>query len=362
MSKPFPQITMSRGMTSRSIITRAAPVALILGLAACQPGQQLQMPQLQLPQITDPAPVRPAQARTPDSRGVVSYPERDVMVARSGDSIRSMAARVGMSEAEVAQYNALPMNYSPRVGEIIALPRRAPSLQPVTAPPSNLPAPAPEQSMEDQAQDAINDSPTAPVRHTVQPGDTVYSLSRRYNVSAASISSANNLGSDMAIRVGQNLTIPGANSRPGDGTAVTPPPSQSEPLPQDIEQADVPASPNLEQSSASGKMSAPVSGSPTGGGSAGWNYAVPAGTGVKAADGGEVVLVSNSLGANGTIVLVRHSDNLLTVYARVSDVSVAKGDKVSKGQTIAKVAPSETPSLHFEVREGTQSVDPAGYF
>ncbi len=43
--------------------------------------------------------------------------------------------------------------------------------------------------------------------HSVQRGDTLYSLSRRYGTSVAAIKSANNLTSDV-IRIGQVLRIP----------------------------------------------------------------------------------------------------------------------------------------------------------
>ena len=58
------------------------------------------------------------------------------------------------------------------------------------------------------------------------------------------------------------------------------------------------------------------------------------------------------------IVVVRHADNLLTVYANVTDVSVKKGDKVSRGQSIAKLRSGDDAYVHFEVRKGFDSVDP----
>ena len=82
---------------------------------------------------------------------------------------------------------------------------------------------------------------------------------------------------------------------------------------------------------------------------------------MQAAGDGTVALVSESLGGLGTIVLIRHSNDLMTVYGRVSDVSVSKGQTVSQGQSIGKVATSDSPTMHFEVRVGTESVDPTRY-
>ena len=53
--------------------------------------------------------------------------------------------------------------------------------------------------------------------------------------------------------------------------------------------------------------------------------------------------------------------DLLTVYANVEGISVKKGDRVSRGQSIAKLRGGENAYVHFEVREGFESVDPETY-
>ncbi|HEU0221567.1 MAG TPA: M23 family metallopeptidase, partial [Paracoccaceae bacterium] len=93
----------------------------------------------------------------------------------------------------------------------------------------------------------------------------------------------------------------------------------------------------------------------------GVDFAAEAGAPVVAADDGEVALISNSLGGLGKIVLIRHAGGLTTVYAGIDPVEVQKGDPVRRGQVIGAVAASASPSLHFEVRRGAESVDPAGY-
>ena len=59
-----------------------------------------------------------------DARGVISYPGYQVAVARRGDTVASLAQRVGLNPNEVGSYNALMPNDPIREGEIIALPRR----------------------------------------------------------------------------------------------------------------------------------------------------------------------------------------------------------------------------------------------
>ena len=61
------------------------------------------------------------------------------------------------------------------------------------------------------------------------------------------------------------------------------------------------------------------------------------------------------------ILVLRHEDNLPTVYAGVDALTVEKGDKVSRGQVIGEVRQTASPFLHFEVRDGFESVDPMPY-
>jgi septal ring factor EnvC (AmiA/AmiB activator) len=52
---------------------------------------------------------------------------------------------------------------------------------------------------------------------------------------------------------------------------------------------------------------------------------------------------------------------LLTVYAGVEGLKVARGDSVTRGQTIAAVRSADPSFLHFEVRKGVDSMDPMPY-
>ena len=60
----------------------------------------------------------------PDQRGVISYPGYQVALARRGDTVRTVADRLGMTADELGRYNALKPDDLLREGEVIALPRR----------------------------------------------------------------------------------------------------------------------------------------------------------------------------------------------------------------------------------------------
>ena len=98
-----------------------------------------------------------------------------------------------------------------------------------------------------------------------------------------------------------------------------------------------------------------------GGTNDGINVSVPEGTSVRASENGVVAYAGNELKGYGNLVLIRHSDDWVTAYAHNSDLLVSRGDVVSRGQVIAKAGQTgsvSTPQMHFELRKGSQPVDP----
>ena len=96
----------------------------------------------------------------------------------------------------------------------------------------------------------------------------------------------------------------------------------------------------------------------------GINIAAPQGTPVVAADAGTVAYAGNELRGYGNLVLIKHADGWMTAYAHNSALLVKRGEKVARGQTIARVGATGAvgePQLHFEIRHGTKALDPAEY-
>jgi murein DD-endopeptidase MepM/ murein hydrolase activator NlpD len=96
----------------------------------------------------------------------------------------------------------------------------------------------------------------------------------------------------------------------------------------------------------------------------GINIAAPAGTQVRAADNGVVAYAGNELKGFGNLLLIKHADGWTTAYAHNEKLLVSRGDEVKQGQVIASVGRTgnvDSPQLHFEVRKGTQAMDPMNY-
>jgi murein DD-endopeptidase MepM/ murein hydrolase activator NlpD len=213
-------------------------------------------------------------------------------------------------------------------------------------------------------------------------GETAYSIARLYNVNVKALADWNGLGPDLSVREGQTLMIPVATgtpvsqqvvTAPGTGSPTPTPPSAAKPLPAEktqptAEPVKTPPAPDLgaQKTAASGtaRLAMPVSGKIIRGyakkKNEGIDIAASAGTGVKAAGDGTVAAITKDTD-QVPILVIRHEGNLLTVYANIDGIAVAKGDRVKRGQTIAKVRSADPAFLHFEVRQGFDSVDPVPY-
>ncbi|MDF1715555.1 MAG: peptidoglycan DD-metalloendopeptidase family protein [Antarcticimicrobium sp.] len=335
----------------------------------------------------------------PDARGIISYPSYQVAVARRGDTVADVATRIGLPPEELARYNGVQPSDPLRQGEVIALPRR------VSEPPAGTPGSIDIATLAGSAIDAAPNttpSPSAvetaplepaqptpkpqdrvePIRHKVERGETAYTLSRLYQVPIKALAEWNGLGPDFTIREGQYLLIPIKDqpsprravpqtdvTPPGSGSPTPTPPSATEPLPDEKIAAKPPEPPKVsvgQPSARSGAaMAMPVSGGKiirayAKGRNEGIDISGAAGTPVVAANSGTVAAITEDAD-QVPIVVIRHDANLLTVYANVAEIAVSKGDQIKRGQTLAKLRSGDEAYLHFEVRDGFESVDPAPY-
>ena len=93
----------------------------------------------------------------------------------------------------------------------------------------------------------------------------------------------------------------------------------------------------------------------------GADYAAPRGEPVLAAAAGTVALAGDFF-FSGNSVFVDHGDGLVTMYFHLSEMEVATGDPVARGQRIGRVGATGRatgPHLHFGVRWRGARVDPA---
>lgn len=377
---------------SRSVLGRgASALATVAVLAGCEGPLDYDLRGQVGGFSTTPAALSATADRpAPDARGVITYPTYQVAVARRGDTVGTVAARVGLPEAELARFNGLLPSDQLREGEVLALPRS------VGAGAGNVDIASIATTAIDQAPDTggvrvstlepVKPAPVTstdePIRHKVKRGETAYTISRLYQVPVDALAEWNGLGPDFSVREGQYLLIPvkdqsaprqaaapaaTAVTEPGQGSPTPTPPSATQPLPDEKIAPPAPApdvtaeAPTQTSTSAlampvTGKIIRPYAK----GKNEGIDIAGSPGTPVKAAEAGTVAAITADADQI-PIIVVKHSNDLLTVYANVEGISVKKGDRVSRGQSIAKLRGGENAYVHFEVREGFESVDPETY-
>jgi len=249
-------------------------------------------------------------------------------------------------------------------------------------------------------------------QHVVQPGDTLYSISRLYGVDTSTLARSNALEPPYRVRVGQALILPApvenahapviqatapaaayaaaaAPAAPAPGSELPPaaaepppPPPAEKPAstavaaektpPPEEKTAALPPPPAAAPREGSRSFLWPVHGhiiARYGNGEGGThndgiNIAAPEGSAVIAADAGIVAYAGNELRGYGNLVLIKHADGWMTAYAHNSALLVKRGEKVRRGQPIARVGATGAvgePQLHFEIRHGTRALDPGDY-
>jgi lipoprotein NlpD len=84
---------------------------------------------------------------------------------------------------------------------------------------------------------------------------------------------------------------------------------------------------------------------------------------VMAAGPGKVMYAGSGIRGYGNLVIVKHSNSLLSAYAHNRAILVKEGESVAKGQAIAEMGDSDadTVKLHFEIRQQGKPVDPSKF-
>lgn len=325
-----------------------------------------------------------------------------ITVAR-GDTLYSIAKKYNTSVDEIAQANNLSQPYTLSVGQKLVLPTRTANVavtKPATAPANAAPS-------------ASHGTPTTTRVELsdikVAPGDTLYSLSRKYSIPVNDLAVMNNLSAPFALSVGQTLRVPNlaenshavavaprAAGKPATATPTTAPAASKtnsantktpsiKPIAGDMDAAAKPAVKSKPKISSdpkkklpaigarsSSKFSWPVRGTilshygaKTGGlFNDGINIAATRGTAVGAAENGVVAYAGNEVKGMGNLIIIQHDGGWMTVYAHMDSLGVRRGTRVSVGQKIGTVGATgkvDTPQLHFEIRKGTRAYNPSQY-
>jgi murein DD-endopeptidase MepM/ murein hydrolase activator NlpD len=253
---------------------------------------------------------------------------------------------------------------------------------------------------------------------TIQPGQTLSEIAHSYHVPMRVIAEANGLSPPYRIQIGRTLVIPGVGPprlaaaptsvaalpplprpevpQPTTGpdlappaaleppsvsaaplappaaqppSASTPPPNSAAPPPREVPETPDSGRAATPPVAGTGAFLWPVRGhilanygsKPDGTHNDGINIAAPRGAAVQTVDAGVVAYAGNELRGYGNLVLVKHANGWISAYAHCDAILVKRGEKVGRGQVIARVGSTgnvSEPQLHFELRRGQHAVDP----
>jgi murein DD-endopeptidase MepM/ murein hydrolase activator NlpD len=328
-------------------------------------------------------PARPIETTgsVPHSVAAVHPAHGTTIIVGTSDTLEIVARRYNVTPAAILQANGYkgPRVLSP--GQQLIIPRPGAAVV-AAAPVMSAPISKP-----------VVTAVAAPSVHVVNHGDTLMSIARRNHISAGELARANGLDSSAKLKIGMKLNVPVKASaavapvaQPVVAQAApvsAPPATKLAAITTDSQQkARLAQTTNVEEAPTAetpakaaeatgalptfrwpvrGKVITGYGAKTNGKSNDGINLAVPEGTPVKAAEDGVVAYSGNELKGYGNLVLVRHSNGYVTAYAHASELLVKRGDTIKRGQIIAKSGQSGevgSPQLHFEIRKGSNPVDP----
>ncbi len=184
----------------------------------------------------------------------------------------------------------------------------------------------------------------AGIYHRVQRKETLFRISRMYNIDLEELARINKISDTSNIEIDQLIFIP--NRKKSDEIKI-------------VDYGD-------------GDFIWPVKGTVISGFGQTFDSMINKGLNIRASFGrdvvasrsGRAVFYSPDLTGFGKTLIIDHGDGFLSVYARNSEVFIKPGDMIRKGSLIAKVGSwgrNKNTYLHFEIRKGSIPQNPYFY-
>ena len=299
-------------------------------------------------------------------------------VVMPGDTVSELAQAYRVSTRSLVETNSLGAPYRIYVGQVLDIPARGQTGL-ATARKSNV--------------HNVSVRPAERI-HIVARGETISAIAHKHGYRTGDVLALNRNVDPRRLIVGTKLQLPpvtspnartvvASNTSPaaGSGRSSLPRPVQNSKtaeisvaaLPSPVPRKKAPPAVRTEPPALTGTgFMWPVRGEiissfgpqPSGLQNDGINVRAAGGTTVVAAENGVVVYAGSDIDAFGRMLMIRHADGYLSAYAHNSTLLVAEGDKVKRGQPVAKVGMTGDvlePQLHFELRKGRDAVDPTRY-
>ena len=271
-----------------------------------------------------------------------SFINASAVIVGSGDTVYGLSNRHGVAVRDIIVANNLQAPYHLIIGQRIVLPRGK--------------------------------------IHLVSKDETLYGISQVYKVNVYDLARSNNIRAPYIIYIGQEVRIPGTgttdsvyaptivSAKPTTQSTATNSKTSttittSTPKPKPV--AAIPKPPGVSGKGfiwpVQGNVVSSFGAKAAGLRNDGINIAASEGSPVYAVENGVVAYAGNELRGFGNLLLIKHANGYVSAYAHNADLLVKRGDKVKKGQSVAKVGSTGnvvTPQLHFELRKGKKALNP----
>jgi len=267
----------------------------------------------------------------------------------------------------------------------------------------------PPAPIEEQSDTMVKRQLNADGTYDVRSGDTLYAIAFSYGVDTRTLAKWNGVSSPYTIYPGQKLRLsaPPAGSRnsgSSSGVQISPAKSPGQVTTKTVSSPQKPTQAKSTQTKPVQVKPAPVKSSPAPSASTApqtatvstppvsysadpkswkwptkgrlhrtYNAGDPArngidivgkeGQAITASSGGQVVYSGNGLIGYGELIIIKHSEKMLSAYAHNKKRLVKEGDQVSSGQKIAEMGRNagNEQLLHFEIRVNGKPVNPLTY-
>ncbi|WP_406029980.1 peptidoglycan DD-metalloendopeptidase family protein [Succinivibrio sp.] len=315
---------------------------------------------------------------TPSVQTVGVVDSSDTYQVKPGDTLYSIAFRYGKDYRQLAAENDIDAPYSICVGQTIFL--KGQKAKKATPYSEKQPVAVSSLAKNKKSYDLKQDK-----YYIVKSGDTAVSVSKKHGLKLSELVSLNKLKKPYSLYKGQKLKVSSSDLLADNGKKTVPVKKTKEvqsvvPVAgrEEIVTTDAMTSASIVKTNkveivkgrskkvksidwmwpCKGRVIANFSSA-----NKGIDISGSRGQSVNAAAAGQVVYSGNALRGYGNLVIINHNNEFLSAYAHNDMLLVKEGDKVKKGQVIAKMGSTDTDSvkLHFEIRYKGNSVNPRNY-
>jgi len=194
------------------------------------------------------------------------------------------------------------------------------------------------------------------VYHVVEKHQTLYRICKTYGVDIKEVARVNGITDQRKIREGQRIFIPGARKVQKvevyiDDVVAEPAEKEREKVAYKKLNFIWPVEGKIADAFNDTESKRHQ----------GIDISSPLGAPIKASSSGTVIYSSNTIKGYGNLIILRHSEEFVTVYAHNQVNLVEEGSWVERGQIIGKVGQTgrtSGPHLHFEIRKNNKAIDP----